>query len=38
VVWLEGVAVGIAERVGEFFGRVGDVVAESLGGEVEATV
>jgi hypothetical protein len=38
VVWLEGVAVGVAERVGEFFGGVGDVVAESLGGEVEATI
>jgi hypothetical protein len=37
VVRLEGVAVGVAERVGEFFGRVGDVVAEGLGGEVEAT-
>jgi hypothetical protein len=37
VVWLEGVAVGIAEGVGEFLVGVGDVVAESLGGEVETT-
>jgi hypothetical protein len=37
VVGLEGVAVGIAEGVGEFLVRVGDVVAEGLGGEVEAT-
>jgi len=36
VVWLEGVAVGIAERVGEFLGGVGDVVTEGLGSEVEA--
>jgi hypothetical protein len=38
VVWLEGVAVGITEGVGEFLVGVGDVVAEGLGGEVEATV
>jgi hypothetical protein len=38
VVGLERVAVGVAERVGEFFGGVRDVVAEGLGGEVEATV
>ena len=37
VVGLEGVAVCLAERVGEFLGRVGDVVAEGLRGEVEAT-
>jgi hypothetical protein len=37
VVRLEGVAVGVAERVGEFLGGVGDVVAEGLSGEVEAT-
>jgi hypothetical protein len=37
VVRLEGVAVGVAERVGEFLGGVGDVVAEGLGGEVKAT-
>ena len=36
VVGLEGLAIGIAERVGKFFGRVGDVVAEGLGGEVKA--
>jgi hypothetical protein len=38
VMWLEGVAVGFAEGVGEFFGGVRDVVAEGLGGEVEGTV
>jgi hypothetical protein len=37
VVGLEGVAVGVAEGVGEFLVGVGDVVAEGLGGEVEAT-
>jgi hypothetical protein len=37
VVRLECVAVGVAERVGELLGGVGDVVAEGLGGEVEAT-
>lgn len=36
MVGLERFAVCVAERVGEFFGRVGDVVAEGLGGEVEA--
>lgn len=36
VVGLEGVAVGITERVGELLVGVGDVVAEGLGGEVEA--
>jgi hypothetical protein len=36
VVGLECVAVGVAERIGEFLGGVGDVVAEGLGGEVEA--
>jgi len=35
VVRLEGFAVGVAEGVGEFFGGVGDVVAEGLGGEIE---
>jgi hypothetical protein len=37
VVRLEGVAVGIAEGVGELLVGVGDVVAEGLSGEVEAT-
>jgi len=37
VVGLECVAVGIAEGVGELLGGVGDVVAEGLGSEVEAT-
>jgi hypothetical protein len=37
VVWLEGVTVGFAEGVGEFFGGVRNVVAEGLGGEVEGT-
>jgi len=37
VVGLEGVAVGIAEGVGELLLGVRDVVAEGLGGEVEAT-
>lgn len=32
---LEGVAVGVAERGGEFFGGVGGVVADGLGGEIE---
>ena len=38
MVGLECVAVGIAEGVGELLGRVGDVVTETLGSEVEATV
>jgi hypothetical protein len=38
VVGLEGVAVGIAEGIGELLVGVGDVVAEGLGGEVKATV
>jgi hypothetical protein len=38
VVGLEGVAVGIAERVGKLLSRVGGVVAESLCCEVEAAV
>lgn len=38
VVRFERVAVGVAEGVGEFFGLVGEVVAEALGGEVEAAV
>ena len=38
VVRLEGVAVGIAEGVGELLLGVRDVVAEGLGGEVEATL
>ena len=33
---LECVAVGVAEGVGEFFGRVGRVVADGLGCEIEA--
>lgn len=37
VVGLECVAVGIAEGVGELLLGVRDVVAEGLGGEVEAT-
>ena len=37
VVGLEGVAVGIAEGVGELLVGVGDVVAEGLGGEVKTT-
>jgi hypothetical protein len=37
VVGLEGVTVGIAEGVGELLVGVGDVVAEGLSGEVEAT-
>lgn len=36
VVGLEGVAVGLAEGVGEFRGGLVEVVAEGLGGEVEA--
>lgn len=35
---LEGVAVGLAEGVGEFGRGLVDVVAEGLGSEVEATV
>ena len=35
MVRLECVAVGVAEGVGEFFGRVGCVVADGLGGEIE---
>jgi hypothetical protein len=38
VVGLESVAVGIAEGIGELLVGVGDVVAEGLGGEVEAAV
>lgn len=38
MVGLEGLAVGVAERIGEFFGGIGDVVAEGLGGEVKAAV
>lgn len=38
VVGLEGVAVGVTERVGELLVGVGEVVAEGLGGEVEAAV
>jgi len=38
VVRLERVAVGVAEGVGELFGGVGEVVAEALGGEVEAAM
>lgn len=38
VVRLEGVAVGTAEGVGEFRGRVVDVVTEGLDGKVEASV
>jgi hypothetical protein len=38
VVGLEGVAVGVTERVGELFVRVGEVVAESLSGEVKAAM
>lgn len=37
VVGLEGVAVGTAERVGEFRGGVVDVVTEGLDGKVEAS-
>ena len=35
---LEGVAVGGAEAVGQLGFGVGEVVAEGLGGEVEASV
>ena len=35
MVRFEGVAVGVAEGGGEFFGGVGDVVADGLGGEIE---
>jgi len=38
VVGLEGVAVGGAEGLGELAGGFGEVVAEALGGEVEASV
>lgn len=38
MVGLEGVAVGVAEGVGELLVGVGDVVAEGLRGEVEAAV
>ena len=31
----EGVAVGVAEGGGEFFGGMGGVVADGLGGEIE---
>ena len=37
VVGLEGVAIGIAEGVGELLVGVGDVVTEGLGGEVKTT-
>lgn len=37
VVRLERVAVGVTEGVRELLGRVGNVVAKGLGGEVEAT-
>ena len=36
VVGLERAGVGLAEGVGELLGGVGEVVAEGLGGEVEA--
>jgi len=35
---LEGVAVSVAERVSELLVRIGEVVAEGLGGEVQTTV
>lgn len=35
--WFECVAVGVAERDGEFFAGVRDVVADGLGGEIETT-
>jgi len=38
VVLLEGVAVGVAEGDGEFFVGDGEVAAECLGGEIEASV
>jgi hypothetical protein len=38
VVGFEGVAVGGAEGLGELGGGLGEVVAEALGGEVEASV
>jgi len=38
VVGLEGVAVGGAEGLGELAAGVGEVGAEALGGEVEASV
>jgi hypothetical protein len=38
VVGFEGVAVGGAERLGELGGGFGEVVAQALGGEVEASV
>lgn len=37
MVWLKRVAVGAAERIGELLVRVGEVMAESLRSEVEAT-
>jgi hypothetical protein len=38
VVWLQGVAVGGTEGIRELFCAVIDILAESLSGEVEATV
>ena len=38
VVWLQGVAVGGTEGIGELFCAVIDILAESLSREVEATV
>ena len=38
VVGLERAGVGLAERVGKLLGGVGEVVAEGLGGEVQAAV
>ena len=38
VVRLERVAVGVAEGDGEFLGRVGDIVADCLGGEIKTPV
>jgi len=37
-VWLEGLAVGFAKGVGEFLARVGEIVAEGLGCEVEGAI
>ena len=36
--WLQGVAVGGTEGIGELFCAVIDILAESLSREVEATV
>lgn len=38
VMWLQSVAIGVTKGVGQLFGRVGNVVAERLGSEVEAAV